>query len=62
ILVENIYNIDKTGVILSILGSIKVLISKDNIQDYRGARIRRTMATAIKCISGNGRYLTPIII
>jgi hypothetical protein len=30
ILVENFYNIDETGVMLSILGSIKVLVGKDN--------------------------------
>jgi hypothetical protein len=30
ILPENIYNMDETGVILYMLGSIKVLISKDD--------------------------------
>ena len=36
ILAKNIYNIDKTKVILSILGFIIVLIDKDNQQKYRG--------------------------
>ncbi|OCK73032.1 hypothetical protein K432DRAFT_313978, partial [Lepidopterella palustris CBS 459.81] len=58
----NIYNIDKTKVILSILGSIKVLISKDNIRDYRGADIKRKIVTSIKYISGNNRLLLPFII
>jgi hypothetical protein len=31
ILPENIYNIDETGVMLSMLGSVKVLIGKDNL-------------------------------
>ena len=31
ILIENIYNIDEIGVVLSILGSVKVLIGKNNI-------------------------------
>jgi len=44
------------------LGSVKVLIGKDNMQDYRGARVKRTIVTAIECISADGRYLTPIII
>ncbi len=62
ILVENIYNMDETRVMLSMLSSVKVLISKYNKQDYRGARVKRTSMTVIECISGNGRYLNPIII
>jgi hypothetical protein len=59
---ENVYNFDETGVMLSKLGSVKVLVGKDDIRDYRGAREKRTMVTAIECISGDGRYLTPMII
>jgi hypothetical protein len=59
---ENVYNIDKTSVMLSILSSVKVLVGKANIQTYRGARVKQTTVTAIKCISGNSRYLNPIII
>lgn len=44
------------------LGLVKVLIGKDNIRDYRGAYVKRTLVTAIECISGDGRYLSPIII
>jgi hypothetical protein len=47
---------------LSMLGTVKVLVGKDNMQDYRGARIKRTLVTAVKCISSNGRYLDPMII
>jgi hypothetical protein len=32
------------------------------MRDYRGARIKRTLVTAIECISADGRYLTPMII
>ena len=28
---ENVYNMDKTGVMLSMLGSVKVLVGKDNL-------------------------------
>ena len=59
---ENVYNIDETGVMLCMLGSVKVLISKDDPRDYRGAGVKRTIVTAIKCISANGRSLLPIII
>lgn len=62
ILLENIYNIDKTGVMLCMLSSVKVLVSKDDPQDYRGAGVKRTMVTAIKCISANGRSLLLMII
>jgi hypothetical protein len=62
ILLENVYNIDETGVMLCILGSVKVLLSKDNPRDYRGAGVKRTIVTAIECISANGRSLLPIII
>lgn len=56
------YNIDETGVILSILGSVKVLIDKDNKRKHRGMRVKRTIITIIKYISANSRYLNPIII
>jgi hypothetical protein len=62
ILPENTYNMDETGVMLSILGSVKVLVGKDNIRKYRGARVKRTVVTAIECISADGRYLDPMII
>ena len=62
VLAENIYNMDETGVMLSMPGSVKVLVGKDDIRDYRGARVKRELVTAIECISADGRYLTPMII
>ena len=59
---ENVYNMDKTGLMLSILGSVKVLVGRDDLRGHRGAGIRRTMVTAIECISTNGRSLHPLII
>ena len=53
---------DETGVILSMLGSVKVLVGKDDPRDYRGAGVKRTMVTAIECISADGRSLPPMII
>lgn len=32
---KNCYNIDETGVILSTFSSIKVLIDREDLQDYR---------------------------
>ena len=62
ILSENVYNMDETGVMLCMLGSVKVLVSKDDPRGYRGAGVKRTMVTAIECISANGRSLLPLII
>jgi hypothetical protein len=62
ICVKNMYNIDETKVMLSMLSSVKVLISKYDKRDYKGARVKRTSVTAIECISDNNRYLNPIII
>jgi hypothetical protein len=61
-LTEYVYNMDETGVMLSMLGSVKVLVGKDDKRKYRGARVKRTTVTAIECISGDGRYLHPMII
>lgn len=59
---ENVYNMDETGVMLSKLGSVKVLMGKDDMRDYRGARVKRTTVTAIECISADGTYLKPMVI
>jgi hypothetical protein len=47
---------------LSMPSSVKVLVSKYNIQDYRGAQIKHTIVTTIECINNNNKYLNPIII
>ena len=62
VLPENVYNMDETGVMLSKLGSVKVLVGKDDRRDYRGAGMKRTMVTAVECISADGRALLPLII
>ncbi|KAG4427382.1 hypothetical protein IFR05_017134 [Cadophora sp. M221] len=53
ILAENVYNMDETGVMLSMLGFVKVLLGQDDSRDYRGAIVKRTTITAIECISAN---------
>ena len=62
ILPKNVYNMDEAGIMLSMPGSVKVIVGKDDIRNYRGARIKRTTVTAIECISADGEYLTPMII
>ena len=59
---ENVYNMDETGVMLSMQSCVKVLVGKDDPRDYRGAGVKRTMVTAIECISADGRVLLPLII
>ncbi|KFZ16899.1 hypothetical protein V501_02020 [Pseudogymnoascus sp. VKM F-4519 (FW-2642)] len=48
ILPENVYNMDETGVMLCMLGSVKVLVSKDDPRGYRGAGVKRTMPLPIE--------------
>lgn len=62
VLPENVYNIDKSRVMLSMLNSVKVLVGKDDIRGYRGARVKRTIVTAVECISADNRCLDPMII
>ncbi|KAL6160609.1 hypothetical protein ACJBU6_01140 [Exserohilum turcicum] len=62
ILSEKVYNMDETGVMLSMLGSVKVLVGKDCRRDYRGAGVKRTMVTAVECVSASGECLNPMII
>ena len=59
---ENLYNIDETGVMLSMLGSVKVLVGKDNLRDNKGAGVKRTTVTAIECVSADGKPLLPLVI
>ncbi|KUL81723.1 hypothetical protein ZTR_09472 [Talaromyces verruculosus] len=62
VLPENVYNMDETGILLSILNSLKVLVSKDDLRKHRGTAVKRTLITAIECISVDGRSLHPLII
>lgn len=47
ILAKNVWNIDETRVMLSKLGSLKVLAGKDDPRDYRGARVKRTIVVCV---------------
>jgi hypothetical protein len=47
ILPENVFNMDEIGVMLCMLGSVKVLLSNDDLRDYRGTGVKRTIVTAI---------------
>jgi hypothetical protein len=57
----NVYSINEIGA-LSKLSSVKVLVGKDNLQNYRGTGLKRPMVTAIECKSADGRSLQPLII
>jgi hypothetical protein len=47
VLPENVYEMDETGIMLSMLGSAKVLVVKGDRRDYRGTGTKRTMVTGI---------------
>jgi hypothetical protein len=58
----NVYNMDETGVMLSMLGPVKVLVGKDDRQNSRGAGVKRTMMTAISWSSELMTYVMMISI
>ena len=58
VLPENVYNIDESRVMLSMLNSVKVLVGKDHIRGYRGARVKRTIVTAVECIADHIQSLS----
>jgi hypothetical protein len=62
VLQENVYNMDETGVMLSVLGSLKVLVDRDELRATRPSCVQRTLITAVECISADGRSLHPLII
>ncbi|EMD86691.1 hypothetical protein COCHEDRAFT_111784 [Bipolaris maydis C5] len=62
VLPKNVYNMDETDTMLSMLSSVKVLVGKNDRQNYRGTGKKRTMVTAIECVSASGECLNPIII
>jgi len=62
ILSQNVYNMNEIEVMLSMLGSVKVLVDKDDWQDYRSVYIKCITVTAIECISVDSRSLLLIII
>jgi hypothetical protein len=53
---------DETGLMLSMLGSVKVLLGRNDMRTYRGARVKRKVVTAIECVSADGRYPNPMVI
>ena len=62
LLQENVYNMDETGVLLSVLGSSRYLVSSEMQKTHRGTGSQRTLITAVECISADGRSLPPLII
>jgi hypothetical protein len=47
---------------LSKLSSVKVLVGRDDLRDYRGAGVKHTIVTAIECISADSRSLLALTI
>jgi hypothetical protein len=62
ILACNTYNMGETGVMLSMLNSVRVLTGKAELKTYRGTGVNREKITAIECISADGRHLDRLII
>jgi hypothetical protein len=50
-------NMDKTGILLSVLGTLKVLVGSNKASPYQKAGVRRDLIIAIKCIFADDRSL-----
>ena len=59
---KDVYNIDKAGILLSVLGSFELLVASDNLRSHRVSGVQRTLFTAMKYISTDGGYLPPLVI
>jgi len=62
VLQENIYNIDKIGIMFFKLNFVKVFVNRDYKRGYRGVCIKRTTVTAIEYVSTDDKYLNLMII
>jgi hypothetical protein len=58
----NTYNMDETGVMLSVMKTKKGLCATDDTRQYRGTPTDRELVTAVECISMDGFTLKPMII
>ena len=52
ILQENVCNMDETGTLLSAPKSLRVLVGKDDLRNYRGAGVQRTLVSAFRRMVG----------
>ena len=62
VIADNVYNMDETGCQMSVPVSEKVLVSKEDMSNSRGAAINRKLITAVECISATGKFLAPLIV
>jgi len=62
LLQENVYNVGQTGVMLSNLNWVKVLVRTGDYPGDSGARVKRTTIAAVECVSASGKVLDPMII
>ena len=53
---------DETGVLLSLLKELKVLVDAYSLRAYHGASVKRELITVIECISSDFRVLSPLVI
>ena len=59
---KNIYNMDKTRVLLSLLKELKVLVDTYSLRVYCGAGVKHELITVIECIFGDFQVLPSLVI
>lgn len=53
---QDVYNTAETGIMLSTLNSVKVLVQRGNHVGYGGTRGKRTTITADESVRATGRF------
>lgn len=62
ILPENVYNMDETGVLLSQSTTVKMMVHRNDRRCSRGTGLKRTLVTAVECISAAGDVVPPLLV
>ncbi len=59
---KNVYNMNETRVLLSVLSFLKILINKNDLRKHKAIAIKRILIIVIECIFTNDRYLHSLTI
>lgn len=54
---KNVYNMDETRLLLSVLNSHRALVGSHDSRKHRAVSVNQSLVTAVKCILADGRRL-----
>jgi hypothetical protein len=59
---DDVYNMDKKGVMMGVIAKLRVVVSRKNKKPYMTQQGKREWVSLIECISLDGRVLSPFVI